>query len=315
MVNYLIRRFVWTAVTLFFIALITFLLMHLVPGGPFDVAGGERPVSSSFISAQNSYYGLDRSLPEQFVHFLRNLLQGDLGLSFSNRGQKVTDLMLDKIKPSFVLGSMSFMLVVGVGVPTGIIAAVRRNSGWDFLSLAFSTTVASVPSFVLAFFLLLIFSVWLGWFDVRMGKGFGDSLLSLKNGIIPAVALGAPAMALLSRLTRGSMLEVLDMDYMRTARAKGLSAGRLYLVHALRNALIPVLTLLGPIFASLITGSIIIESIFGLPGIGAAFIVSVAQRDYGMIMGTTLFYATAILALNFVVDLLYPIVDPRVKIT
>ncbi|MDA1004422.1 MAG: ABC transporter permease, partial [Chloroflexi bacterium] len=155
---------------------------------------------------------------------------------------------------------------------------------------------------------------WLGWFDVRLGKGFGDSFGSLKNGLIPALALGAPGMALLARLTRGAMLEVLDQDYMRTARAKGLSNTTVYLRHGLRNAMIPVLTLMGPLFASLVTGSIIIETIFGLPGIGAAFVTSTLQRDYGMIMGTTLLYATVIMAMNLVVDVLYPAVDPRVKL-
>lgn len=315
MAAYLIRRLLWTVVTLFFIALITFVLMHIVPGGPFEVLAGERPVSQEFIRTQTVYYGLDKPVHEQFVQYLGNLVRGDLGISFSQRGQKVTDLMLDKIKPSFLLGMMSFVLVVGVGIPLGILAAVRRNTAWDYTALGFSTALASVPSFVLAFALLLIFAVWLGWFDVRMGKGFGDSLGSLKNGIIPAAALGGPSMALLSRLTRGAMLEVLDMDYMRTARAKGLGTSQIYLVHALRNALIPVLTLLGPIFAVVITGSIIIETIFGLPGIGAAFVTSILQRDYGMIMGTTLFYAVVIMALNLVVDLTYPLVDPRVKIS
>jgi ABC-type dipeptide/oligopeptide/nickel transport system permease component len=181
--------------------------------------------------------------------------------------------------------------------------------------LGVSTALASVPSFVLAFGLLLIFSVWLDWFPVRLGKGFGDSWSSLGNGILPALALGAPAMALLSRLTRGAMLEVLDQDYVRTARAKGLAPRTVYWRHALRNALIPVLTLMGPLFAALVTGSIIIEEIFGLPGIGAAFISSVLARDYGMIMGTTMLFATLIVIANFAVDLAYPFVDPRVRIS
>lgn len=314
MTRYLIERLFQAVITLFFIALITFALMHSVPGGPFDVQGGERGVSQAFIRQQEAYYGLNRPLPLQFATFLGNLVQGDLGLSFANKGQRVTDLMLDKAKPSLLLGAMSFAIVVGVGVPLGIVSAIRRNTIWDYLGLALSTVLAAVPSFVLAFFLLIFFAIWLGWFDVRMGKGFGDSVGSLKNGLIPAVALGAPAMALLARLTRGAMLEVLDQDYMRTARAKGLSRRAIYLRHAMRNALIPVLTLMGPLFAALITGSIIIETIFGLPGIGSAFVTSVLQRDYGMIMGTTLLYAIVIMAANLAVDLLYPFVDPRVKL-
>lgn len=315
MVTYLFRRVLWTVVTLFFICLITFVLMHTVPGGPFEVRAGERGISQSFLRATESYYGLNDPLPQQFLRMLGNLLQGDLGLSFSQRGQEVTDLMLDKIKPSLLLGTMSFMIVVGFGVPLGIIAAVRRNTWWDYGALGVGTLLAAIPHFVLAFMMLLIFAVGLGIVDVRLGKGFGDSIGSLPNGILPAVALGAPSMALLSRITRGTMVEILDQDYMRTARAKGLSSSAVYLRHGLRNALIPVLTLLGPIFAGLITGSIIIESIFGLPGIGAAFVTSIHQRDYGMIMGTTLFYAVVIMTMNLVVDLVYPLVDPRVRVS
>lgn len=315
MARYLLGRLLQTVVTLFFIAMITFALMHNVPGGPFETLAGERGVSASFIRQQESYYGLDRPLPVQFANYLGNLVQGDLGLSFAQRGVRVSDLLIEKSVPSLILGGMAFTIVVVIGIPVGIISAVRKNTPWDYSGLALSTVLAAVPSFVLAFFLLLAFAVWLDWFPVRMGKDFGGSIGTLKNGILPALALGAPSMALLARLTRGAMLEVLDQDYMRTARAKGLSHNVVYLRHGLRNALIPVLTLMGPIFAVLVTGSIIIEDIFGLPGIGSAFITSVAQRDYGMIMGTTLLYAVVIMTANLVVDLLYPFVDPRVKIS
>ncbi|MPZ97798.1 MAG: ABC transporter permease subunit [Dehalococcoidia bacterium] len=314
MARYVLGRLVQAAVTLFFVALITFALMHAVPGGPFEARSVERGVSEDFVRQQEAYYGLDRPLPQQFGAFLGRLARGDLGLSFAQSGRSVTDIMLERMKPSLLLGVMSFALVLGVGIPMGVVTAVRRNTGWDYLGLAASTTLAAVPSFVLAFFMLLVFAVWLDWFDVRMGRGFGESWGSLKNGILPAVALGAPSMAHLARLTRGAMLEVLDMDYMRTARAKGLSTHAVTLRHGLRNALIPILTLVGPIFAVLITGSIIIESIFGLPGIGSAFITSVSQRDYGMIMGTTLMYAAVIMAVNLAVDLAYPLVDPRVRL-
>jgi oligopeptide transport system permease protein len=222
--------------------------------------------------------------------------------------------MLDKIRPSLFLGVMAFAVVFGVGMPLGMLSAIRRNTIWDYLGLGLSTLLAAVPAFVLAFIFLIVFAVWLGWFDVRLGKGFGDSLGSLSNGILPALALGAPAMALISRIMRSSLLDVLDQDYIRTARAKGLARSGIYLRHALRNALIPVVTLAGPVLASLITGSIIVEQIFGIPGIGSAFVTSVFQRDYGMIMGTTLFYATVILVMNLSVDLIYPFVDPRVRL-
>ena len=315
MLGYLVRRLVQTLATLFFIALITFLLMHQVPGGPFDALGGERGVSQQFIRAQEAYYSLDDPLVVQFGRYLGHLLRGDLGISFALKGQSVSDLLLDKARPSLILGLMSFAIVVGVGIPVGIATAIRKNTVWDYGALTLTTAFAAVPSFVLAFLLLIVFAVWLDVFDVRLGRGFGDSLGSLKNGLLPALALGAPSMALLARLTRSAMLEAFGMEYMRTARAKGLPGWKVYLRHGVRNALIPVLTLLGPIFAGLVTGSIVIESIFGLPGIGAAFVTSINQRDYGMIMGTTLFYASLIMLANLAIDLTYPLVDPRVRLT
>ena len=314
MLGYLVRRLLQTTVTLFFIALITFLLMHAVPGGPWDALAGERGVSQEFVRAQEAYYGLDDPLVMQFVSLIANLLHGDLGVSFAQKGQRVTPLLLDKAKPSLILGGMSFVIVVGIGVPVGILTAIRKNTVWDYGALGLTTVLAAVPSFVLAFLLLIVFAVWLDVFDVRLGRGFGDSLGSLKNGILPALALGAPAMALLARLTRAAMLEVLEMEYIRTARSKGLPESTVYLRHGLRNALIPVLTVLGPIFAGLVTGSIVIEQIFGLPGIGRAFVTSIFQRDYGVIMGTTLFYATLIMLANLVVDLTYSLADPRVRL-
>ena len=273
---------------------------------------GERGATSSFIASQEAYYGLDDPLPLQFVRFLGNLVRGDLGLSFAHPGQRVTDRMLDGMKPSAILGVMAITIVFAVGIPLGVISAIRANTRWDYLSLGGSAALAAVPSFVLAFGLLLVFSVWLDVFPVRLGKGFGDSLGSLKNGILPALALGAPATALLTRLTRGTMLDVLSMDYIRTARAKGIAERTIYVRHGLRNALIPILTLVPPIFAGVITGSIIIESIFALPGIGTAFVTSIFQRDYGVIMGTTLLYATLIAFANLVVDVAYGFVDPRI---
>ncbi len=206
-----------------------------------------------------------------------------------------------------------FAVVVGFGIPVGVIAAARRGGWWDRASLLLTAALAAVPSFVLAFVLLLIFAVGLGWVDVRLGRGFGESMASLPRGVLPAFALAAPSAALLARLTRGAVLEVLEEDYIRTARAKGVTEASVVLRHALRNALVPVVTVLGPVLASLVTGSIIVESIFGIPGIGTSFVSAVGQRDYGVIMGTTLFYAGVIVLLNLLVDLLYPAIDPRMR--
>jgi len=312
MVIYLARRVFAAGVTLLAICLVTFLLMHTVPGGPFEARADSR-LSAEAVRALEAHYGLSDPYPEQFLRLLGNLAQGDLGRSFAQQGQPVSELLADKIVPSFLLGLMSFVFVVGVGVPFGVLAAMKRGSPWDVANLVSSTVLAAVPHFVVAFLMLLVFAVGLGWIDVRLGRGFGDSVASLPRGILPAIALGAPSMAILTRLTRSALLEVLEEDYIRTARAKGLPERTVVWRHAVRNALVPVLTLLGPIFAALVTGSIVIESIFGLPGVGSAFIDSVRQRDYGMIMGTTLLYATVIMVANLVVDLLYPLVDPRMR--
>ncbi|MDA0269737.1 MAG: ABC transporter permease [Chloroflexi bacterium] len=314
MARYIAARLLWTVVTLFALAAITFALMHRVPGGPFDAASVDRPLPAAVLEAQQAYYGLDDPVPVQFGRYLGHLVRGNLGVSFAQQGRPVTDLMLDKMWPSLLLGLMAFGVVVGGGVPLGVLAATHRGRAVDTVALGVATALAAVPSFVLAFVLLLIFSVWLGWTPVFMGAGFGESLSSLPRGIVPAIALGAPAMALISRITRASMLEALEQDYVRTARAKGLSPLAVTLRHALRNALIPVVTVLGPVLAGLITGSIIIESIFGVPGIGSAFITSVTARDYGVIMGTTLLYGAVIMLVNLAVDLAYPVLDPRVTL-
>ncbi len=313
MAIYLVRRLSWTAVTLFALAAITFVLMHQVPGGPFDAATVDRPVPPVVIEAQRVHYGLDDPLPQQFARYLGNVVQGDLGISFAQRGQPVAGMMADRIRPSFLLGMMAFVFVLAGGIPLGILAATRRGPT-DALALGLATVLAAVPAFVLAFVLLLVFSVWLGWTSVLMGVGFGHGVRSLPQGIIPAIALGAPAMAIVSRITRAAMLEALEQDYIRTARAKGLGPGAVTLRHAFRNALLPVATILGPVLASLVTGSIIIESIFGVPGVGSLFITSIATRDYGVIMGTTLFYGATITLLNLAVDLAYPFIDPRVRL-
>jgi len=312
-VIYLARRVFAAGVTLLAICFLTFVLMHAVPGGPFEARADSR-LSAEAVRALESHYGLNDPYPEQFVRLMGNLVQGDLGRSFAQQGQPVSALIGDKVVPSLLLGFMALAFVVGVGVPFGVLAAVKRGSPWDVANLVSSTVLAAVPHFVVAFVMLLVFAVGLGWVDVRLGRGFGDSLDTLPRGILPAIALGAPSMAVVTRLTRSALLEVLGEDYIRTARAKGLPEGTVVWRHAMRNALVPVLTLLGPIFAALVTGSIVIESIFGLPGVGSAFIDSVRQRDYGMIMGTTLLYATVIMAANLAVDLLYPLVDPRMRV-
>lgn len=312
MLPYILRRLLASAITLAGIVIVTFALMHAVPGGPFEVLAGDT-ATAGIVAAQDAAYGLDRPLPEQFVRTVGNLLRGDLGISFAQRGQPVSDLLAARIRVSAILGFFAFAIVLAAGVPAGVFTAVRRGSGWDLAGLGASTALAALPSFVLSFLLLLVFSIWLGWTDVRP-TGFGENIGSLRAGVLPAVALAAPSMALLARMTRASLLDVLDADYVRTARAKGLTERSVVWRHALRNALVPVLTLSGPLLANLIVGSIIVESIFGLPGVGTLFVTSIGLRDYGVIMGVTLFYALIVLATNLAVDLLYPVLDPRVRL-
>ena len=313
MLPYLLRRLVASVVTLAGIVAITFALMHAVPGGPFEVLAGDG-ATPGLIAAQEAAYDLDRPLPEQFARTLGNLVQGDLGISFAQRGQPVAELLAPRVRTSAIIGVLAFALVIAAGIPAGVLTATRRGSGWDIAGLSLSTALAALPSFVLAFLLLLVFAIGLGWTDVRPGAGFGTSASSLRHAVLPAVALAAPSVALLARMTRAALIEVLDADYVRTARAKGLDEHAVVWRHGLRNALVPVLTLAGPVFANLIVGSIIIESIFGLPGVGSLFVTAIAQRDYGVIMGVTLFYAVVVLAANLAVDLLYPVVDPRVRL-
>ena len=308
MLPYLLRRLAASVVTLAGIVAITFALMHAVPGGPFEVLAGDA-ATPGLIAAQDAAYGLDRPLPEQFVRTLGNLLRGDLGISFAQRGQPVAELLAPRVRTSAILGVLAFALVVGAGVPAGVFTATRRGSGWDLVGLGASTALAALPSFVLAFLLLLVFAIGLGWSDVRPGAGFGTSAGSLRHAVLPAIALAAPSMALLARMMRAALIEVLGADYVRTARAKGLDERAVVWRHGLRNALVPVLTLAGPVFANLIVGSI-----FGLPGVGSLFVTSIAQRDYGVIMGVTLFYDVVVIAANLAVDLLYPVVDPRVRL-
>lgn len=313
MVPYILRRLLASAVTLVGIVAVTFALMHAIPGGPFEALAGDA-ASVGLIEAQDAAYGLDEPLPEQFLRTLGNLARGDLGVSFAQRGQPVRDLLASRIRASALLGVLAFVIAIGVGVSTGVLTAAHQGTAWDVAGLGATTALAALPSFVLSFLLLLVFAIGLGWTDVRPGEGLGESVASLRHAALPALALGAPSMALLARMTRASLIEVLGADYIRTARAKGLGEGAVVWRHALRNALVPVLTLAGPVFANLIVGSIIVESIFGLPGVGTLFVTSIGSRDYGVIMGVTLFYAFVVLAANLAVDLAYPLLDPRIRV-
>ena len=246
-------------------------------------------------------------IPGQFLRFLWSLLRLDLGPSFSQPGRQVTDIIVPAAVNSFTLGLAAFALLIGLAVPLGVIAAVRQNTWMDYAVSTFSLIGYSIPNFVMGLLLILIFYLNLGWLP---GGGWGEP----KYVILPAFVLAIRPMAVLMRLTRASMLEVLNQDYIRTAWSKGLSGRAVLVRHALRNALLPVVTVMGDQLGDLVTGSLVVETLFIVNGIGQKFVESVQQRDYGMIMGTTLFYAALVLTINLVVDLLYGVIDPRVRL-
>lgn len=305
MTGYIIRRTLWIIPVMWAVATITFFLMHAVPGGPFD---RERELPPAVMQNLNRKYNLDKPLYEQYSLFFWDLLHGDLGLSFRSANQPVTDLIRDGWKVTAQLGVVAFLYAVVFGMTLGAIAALNQNKMGDYLGVFFATAGAAMPSFIIAVFLIIIFSVKLGWFDV-LGWEFGN----YRKMVIPVVSLGTLPAAYIARITRASMLEVLRQDYIRTARAKGLAEYVVVLRHTMKNALVPILTVAGPIFAFLITGSFIVERIFAIPGVGRRFVDAVFVRDYGMIMGIVLFYAAIIAVANLVVDVLYAAVDPRIR--
>ncbi len=303
MATYALSRALWIVAVLLGVATITFLLMHLVPGGPWD---REKKLPAHVVENLNHRYGLDDPLWRQYGAFLAGAVRGDLGVSYTYQDREVTEIIRQGLPATVTLGSLAFLLAVGPGILLGMAAAFKRNAVVDFLSATLGPVFASIPGFVLGILLVVVLSV--EWHLLPTG-GWG----SPSQVVLPAIALAALPMAFIARMTRASVLEELDRDYVRTARAKGLPARTVQYRHVLRNASIPLLTVLGPELATLITGSFIIETVFSVPGIGRLFVQGVFQRDYGLIMGVVLFYAFVVAVLNLAVDLLYGIVDPRIR--
>ncbi|MDO8691486.1 MAG: ABC transporter permease [Dehalococcoidia bacterium] len=305
MTGYIIRRVLWIIPVMWAVATITFLLMHAVPGGPFD---RERELPPAVMENLNKKYNLDKPLYEQYGLYFWDLLHGDLGNSYRSVNQPVTGLIREGWITTAQLGTVAFIYAVVFGMTLGVLAALNQNKIGDYLGVFFATAGAALPSFIIAVFLVIIFSVKLGWFDV-LGWEFGN----YRKMVIPVLSLGTLPGAYIARITRASMLEVLRQDYIRTARAKGLTEYVVVLRHTIKNALVPILTVSGPLFAFLVTGSFIVERIFAIPGVGRRFVDAVFVRDYGMIMGIVLFYAAIIAVANLVVDILYAAVDPRIR--
>ena len=300
--SYIIKRVLLAVLTVWIVLTITFFVMHFVPGGPF---ASEKAITPAAQAALEAKYGLDKPIMEHFWTYLVDAFtKFDFGPSLKQRGRMVIDVIKDGLKTSAKLGIIAAAWATIVGVVLGAMAALRRNTILDRVVMVISTAFVSMPSFIMGSLLLLLFSVKLGLVPAN-----GETAKGL---ILPVITLGLSPMANIIRLTRSSMLDVLGQDYIRTARAKGVAPAKIIFGHALKNALIPVITYVGPMLAYIVTGSLVVEQIFAVPGIGRAFVQSIINRDYSMIMGTTIVLASLIVIMNLISDILYKIVDPRI---
>jgi oligopeptide transport system permease protein len=301
--RFILRRILWLVPVLLFVSLITFTLMHITPGGPWDK---EKPVSAQVQDNLNAKYNLDKPAWQQYLLWMGGVLHGDLGPSYTYQDRSVTNIILEGLPTTASLGVLAAILAVLLGVPLGITAATHQNTRIDYFAMSFGTIFASTPSFVLGFVLIIVFALNM---HLVPTSGWGKPTQYL----LPVLTLGLTQAALLTRISRASALDVSRQDYMRTARAKGLAEVVVVQRHLLKNALIPILTVLGPVLAGLLVGSLIIETIFSIPGIGRLLVQGITQRDYSLIMGTTLLYAFLIAVLNLLVDVMYAFVDPRIQ--
>jgi ABC-type dipeptide/oligopeptide/nickel transport system permease component len=308
-VSYIGQRLVLIAITTVMVSSIVFLLLHQIPGSAFL---NETRTSPEALAANLHHYGLDLPLPQQYVNWVVNVLHGDLGESLKNRGVMITPLLLREASVSATVGFYALIVTIGLGLILGIVAALRQNTWVDYVASSASVVGYSIPSFVIAIFALLLaghyFYIWTGGTFYYV-PGWGK----LEQVPVPALALGLPYASYVARLTRASMLETIRTDYVRTAWAKGLKARVVVLRHALRNALIPVVTILGPLITGIITGSVVIENIFGIPGLGKEFVTSILARDYNIVIGVFTFYAALVGLANLLVDVIYPVLDPRIR--
>lgn len=302
--GYIIKRIFNAFIVLWIVITITFFLMHAIPGGPFTA---EKSLPPYVLHSIEERYKLNDPLYKQYGDYLCNLVQGDLGPSFKYPGRSVNDIIKDGFPVSFKLGIEAILIAIIIGIPAGILAGVKKDKWQDRAVNFFTTLGVAVPSFVVAALLIYVLSTKLHLLPAAMWNGWRYEIMS-------ALALSGMPMSFIARLTRSSMLDILSQDYIKTARAKGLSWSKVLIKHALPNSLIPVVTYLGPMTASILTGSFVIETIFAIPGLGQYFVTSIYNRDYTVILGVTIFYSVIVIVLNMVVDLLYPLLDPRIKI-
>ena len=302
--KYILKRVLFGVLTLFIVATLTFVLMQQVPGGPFVA---EKSISAAAMQAMREKYGLDKPVIVQYWNYMKNALHGDFGLSLKERGRTVAEIISTKFPVSARIGGISIVLALCLGIPLGCVAALHRGKTADNIIIVFSTMGIAVPSFVICTVLMYFFGVELGWLPTY-------GLTSWKNYIMPVMALSFYPTAYIARQMRSSMLDVLGQDYMRTAKAKGLSETKILYKHALRNAILPIITYVGPLIAYTLTGSFVVEKVFTIPGLGGEFVSSILNQDYMVIMGTTIFLAALIIFMNVVVDIGYTIADPRIKL-
>ena len=305
MALFLVKRVLSSIATLFIIITITFFLMHAVPGGPFAL---NEKLSQGVIKAMETKYGLDKPLIQQYGIYMKNLVKGDLGLSIASKeGKTVNYIIRTKFPVSARLGGLSIILALVLGLLMGSFAALRHEKFVDRLVMFISTLGIAVPGFIMGMLLLLLFGVALRWLNFI-------GLNSPADYILPTFTLAFYPACFIARLIRSSLLDVLGQDYIRTARAKGIKGYSILLKHAMRNAILPVVTYLGPLIAYVLVGSFVVERIFSIPGLGLFFVQSITSRDYPLIMGTTIFLAALIIFMNLVVDIIYGVIDPRIKV-
>lgn len=303
MKRYLIKRIGYMLVTLFIIVTATFFLMQLLPGTPFT---NPEKLGAQQLAVLNAKYGLDQPVAIQYFHYIGNLLQGDLGYSFQHEGRTVSSMISTRIGPSAFIGLQALVIGAILGLVLGIISALKHNSIFDYGSVALAVIGMSIPSFVFAALLQYYIGVKLEWLPVALWEGYSSTLL-------PSIALSVAVTATVARFIRSEMLEVLGQDYVITARAKGMKENQVIVKHVIRNALIPVVTMLGPLAVSIMTGTLVIEKIFSVPGLGEQFTLSILVLDYSVIMGITIFYSALFIFVVFVVDIIYGFLDPRIN--
>lgn len=303
MLKYIGKRIVLSIITVWLLATIVFVLIRLLPGDPFS----DGQITEETAQNMMRYYGLDKPIPVQYVNFIKNLLQGDLGYSLRYNSREVTSIIGEAAPYSFSLGIRALIFAIVAGLALGIVAALNHNGPLDYLSIIIAVIGVSIPSFVVGYIIQLAFAVKLGWFPVARWGGF-------KYTVLPSFALGLSTLATLARLMRAKMLDVNSQDYIKTAKAKGISPFQIVWKHQIRNSILPIITVLGPMVARVLTGAFVIEQIYAIPGLGRHYVISIQNLDYTLTLGLTVFFGAFLVLMNLLVDIAYGFVDPRIRV-